>query len=125
MNFSGTKVIKNAPKSKTQKENLKSLFFFWRYSFIQIVIEIKSPPTHRPETKSSIPKYRHKPTPEAIAIVQTGQTALATNGRKVKIEMEDKILIIFFEFMVLRLIFIKIIKSSVVLKKILFYSTRQ
>ena len=56
------------------------------------------PPTHNPETKSSIPRQRQRPTPDVMATIQTGQTARLINGI-LKSAKTHKPMIFNFDFM--------------------------
>jgi len=58
-----------------KEEYLKFFFRFESQVTKEKVKDKIKPPTHKPEITSSIPIYLHKPRPEAIAMVQTGQVA--------------------------------------------------
>lgn len=78
VNCSGTKTIKYVSTNQNSPENLNDFFFFFKAVSTDIAKDNSKPPTHNPDTTSSMPMYRHSPRPEAMATVQTGQVALVS-----------------------------------------------
>ena len=76
------------------------MFLLLSQAIVQMIIETIKAPIHSPMIESSIPIKRDNPTPEATAIVQTGQTAKASFiKKKLAPKMEKIKTIILFMFL--------------------------
>ena len=76
------------------------MFLLLSHEMVQIIIETVKAPIHSPMIESSIPIKRESPTPEATAIVQTGQTAKASFVKKKLTPKREKMkIIILFMFL--------------------------